>query len=734
MVLTWRSLPSPSVERLESAEAGAYPLRPVTTRTVFLFATLALAAPLAAQDPGRPYDGLLERPELQAVVDLQVARDGAALAALLEDSDPAIRARAAFALGSVQDPETVPALLAAIDDPDPAVRADVAFAVGQSADSTASEAVWEALARETDAVVRSALLEALGKIGDAASLRRVAALAVPPELLGDLALSIARYGLRGIHHPAGAERLAGLLEHDDPRVRERAAYYFGRTSDPSPWGELAGERVRAALDRAYSFQFGGPDTIAPPGPAPEPHLVAGLGRLGDPADTDRLVRWLEDAVDWRVRVNAARALGERTDQEAAREALVAAFLDPSTHVAVAAAGALAAADSLDDQTVHDVAAWTVPGRREWRVTGEALPVLARSGADGFVIFYLMWLDVNAPDNATARAKALRALGRGSTRGGFLVLEDQAGWEDPRVAAAAVAGLAERWERGGEAVGGLATVPRYYAAFARAMEGGDVAQAAEAAPALADSAFRPMGSTGLLVETYRSMEAPADLEAMEAILRALAESGDPAGKSLLEDAIAHPHPVLRRAAVESLSALTGEDVEAPPAPNPPDRTVDWDVLARLGPKPVLVLETEKGRVEITMDAGEAPLTVQTVDGLAAEGAYDQVPFHRVVPNFVIQGGDVERGDGWGGPGFAIRSELGGIPYERGTVGMASAGKDTEGSQWFVTHSIQPHLEGRYTAFGTVTEGIETIDRILEGDLVVRAEVLPSRDPGSVGERR
>ena len=461
--------------------------------------------------------------------------------------------------------------------------------------------------------------------------------------------------------------------------------------------------------------------------------MAGLGGVGDPADTDRLVRWLEDAVDWRARVNAARALGDRIDREPARSALVEAFIDPSAHVAVAAASALAAADSLDDETIHDVAAWTVPGRGDWRVIGAALPVLSKAGADGFVIFYLMWLDVNAPDNAAARAKARRALGWGSTRGGFLVLEDQADWEDPVVAAAALEGLARRWERGGEAVGGVATVPRYYDAFARAMERGDVAMIAAAAPALADSAFRSHGGTARLVETYRALESPEDLEAMAAILAALGESDDPAARPLLEEALDHPHPALRGAAVEAMEAATGAPVDVPQAPNPADRTIDWDALARLGAAPALVVETAKGTIEITMDAGEAPLTVQTVARLAAEGAYDGVPFHRVVPNFVIQGGDVERGDGWGGPGFAIRSEFTRIPYDRGTVGMASAGKDTEGSQWFVTHSMQPHLDGRYTAFGVVTDGIETVDRILEGDRVVSARVVPAAN-GAAETRR
>jgi peptidylprolyl isomerase len=136
---------------------------------------------------------------------------------------------------------------------------------------------------------------------------------------------------------------------------------------------------------------------------------------------------------------------------------------------------------------------------------------------------------------------------------------------------------------------------------------------------------------------------------------------------------------------------------------------------------LILETEKGRVVLALDAEEAPLTVQTMAGFAAAGQLDDVPFHRVVPNFVVQGGDFTRKDGFGGPGFAIRSEFTQISYARGVVGMASSGKDTEGSQYFITHSPQPHLDGGYTAFGWVVDGMDVLDRIYEEDRVVTAWV-------------
>ncbi|HET6616353.1 MAG TPA: peptidylprolyl isomerase, partial [Gemmatimonadota bacterium] len=209
------------------------------------------------------------------------------------------------------------------------------------------------------------------------------------------------------------------------------------------------------------------------------------------------------------------------------------------------------------------------------------------------------------------------------------------------------------------------------------------------------------------------------EAMVAVLEALGSAGDPAARPLLEEALSSPTRAIRRAAAAALEELTGESVSAPVAGSEPPRPIDWEYLRSHGARPVLRLDTDRGAIELELDAEAAPQTVETVLRLAEAGEYDDVEFHRVVPNFVIQGGDVERGDGWGGPGFAIVSELTRIPYDRGVLGMASAGKDTEGSQYFVTHSMQPHLDGRYTAFGRVIAGMNIVDAVLVGDVVRRA---------------
>ena len=145
-----------------------------------------------------------------------------------------------------------------------------------------------------------------------------------------------------------------------------------------------------------------------------------------------------------------------------------------------------------------------------------------------------------------------------------------------------------------------------------------------------------------------------------------------------------------------------------------------------------LHTTAGDIRIELLPNHAPKTVANFVGLAkgtttwsdprtgaerTEPFYDGLIFHRVVPDFVIQGGD-PRGDGFGGPGYDIRDEINPLRYRRGVAGMALAGPDTGGSQFFITHSPQPHLDGAYTVFGEVVSGRDVVERILPGDRIVR----------------
>jgi cyclophilin family peptidyl-prolyl cis-trans isomerase/HEAT repeat protein len=161
----------------------------------------------------------------------------------------------------------------------------------------------------------------------------------------------------------------------------------------------------------------------------------------------------------------------------------------------------------------------------------------------------------------------------------------------------------------------------------------------------------------------------------------------------------------------------------PSVLPPQRALSWyeDVVTDLiapalrGQSPQLTLNTVRGPIVLELFAIDAPLTVNNIINLSKAGYYAGTRFHRVVPNFVAQDGD-PTGTGSGGPGYAIRDEMNPHRYERGALGMALSGPDTGGSQYFITHSPQPHLDGGYTVFGGVVSGWTALDRIVQGDLI------------------
>jgi len=144
-------------------------------------------------------------------------------------------------------------------------------------------------------------------------------------------------------------------------------------------------------------------------------------------------------------------------------------------------------------------------------------------------------------------------------------------------------------------------------------------------------------------------------------------------------------------------------------------------------PMLCLETDKGEIKIRMFTDLAPVTCANILKLVQEKFYDGLVFHRVVPNFVIQTGD-PTGTGWGGPGYTIRCETTSIPFKRGIVGMAHAGKDTGGSQFFITLWTSPHLDGYYTAWGDIISGIEVADSIVPGDKIKQMRLLSLKRRG------
>jgi peptidyl-prolyl cis-trans isomerase B (cyclophilin B) len=134
----------------------------------------------------------------------------------------------------------------------------------------------------------------------------------------------------------------------------------------------------------------------------------------------------------------------------------------------------------------------------------------------------------------------------------------------------------------------------------------------------------------------------------------------------------------------------------------------------------IIETDKGNIELTLFDKEAPNTVANFEKLAKSGFYDGLTFHRVIPEFVIQGG-CPKGNGTGGPGYTIKCEINPHKHGTGALSMAHAGKDTGGSQFFITHSPQQHLDGVHTVFGKVVKGMKVVNAVKPGDIMRKVTI-------------
>ncbi len=657
--------------------------------------TLLMAQPMTITD--RLPDGLLGRPELQDIVAAQAERNAQKIFPLLTSKTPAIRARAAFSLASIQDSLATPLLLALLKDPVSSVRADVAFALGQTADSTVSNALLMAFAQEKDANVRQRLLEALGKKGSRSSLVEVASLVLPATLLHYQALAIARYGLRGHHHPKAVQKLMDGLRATSPELRQNAAYYFGRVRQTTAWVFVA-DQVRDIFDRLNQND---PALM---------YLAAALGRLNDPQDLVRLRKISVASPDWRIRYNAVMAFAGRAQDEVVQQALFTSLSDQNEHVRMAAATVLMRTSQLSPSFDFDRRkGYFFQYPEDFRVSGLFLPLFAAT--EPTVI--RTWLK-DAATTTEAKRIGLGALGRATDQDSWQYLSQATQVENQTVATAAFEALASRWRS--HKPDSLRT-EAYFSVIQQALSRKKLPLSYAAVGLLADKRFKPFGSVNVLLGVFKEANLPNELEVATEALASLGKLGDTAALPLLRGTTEHPHQVIREAATRALQNLTGEKRATTAKRTPNERPIDWEFLKKVGNNPTLRFETNKGVFHAHLLTEQAPQTVQTILQLVAEGRYSANTWHRVVSNFVIQAGDIQHAGGFGGPDFSIRSEFTRVPYQRGTLGMASAGKDTEGSQFFVTHSMQPHLDGNYTAFGHVPErDWPVVDAILQGDVI------------------
>lgn len=598
-----------------------------------------------------------------------------ALGSLAKDPDPAVRARVARALGRLRDGEARSLLDALAGDADPGVRKEAAFALGMTPD--AGELLGKRWKVEQDVEVQRAVVLAWGRQGGTDAVDRLMLQLNGPVRL-EAADALGRLGIRKVQGSQGDNVVAALLETFDfpiGETRRRAAWALSRmglarTSDDNAMRmrrlvlEDGDARVRAWVLRAWA------------------------GVAGEGARAEVLARTAEDR-DASVRVATARAI-DRHGWKGAGPILARLLADDDPGVRLEAIGAVGSCPGVDAKGLL-MAAWASGSPVE---RAAALRALDAKGA-----LPAGHAELTGPEHPmVVRMAAVEAL---KDRNKLLSLALRA--EEPAIRSAAAGALLDD------------EAPRPVE-LVELLKAKDTAISQAAADTLREHPD-PMAERPLL-DLLARRDLPS--EVAETAVRALAAiyaTGRVPRPGADAAAALTPWLRLRRLADEAprLAALLKIEL---PTPKHPARKVPAlaDVLRVRSAR----VFTNEGELRIALAPEEAPYTVWNFARLADERYFDGLVFHRVVPDFVAQTGD-PRGDGWGGPGYEIPDEINPLSYRRGTVGMALSGPDTGGSQWFVTLSDQPHLDGGYTAFGHVSYGMRVAEALSVGDRMERVVI-------------
>jgi cyclophilin family peptidyl-prolyl cis-trans isomerase/HEAT repeat protein len=615
--------------------------------------------------------------------------DEPALAAAARSPDPRIRARAALALGRIGDERASRLLAGSLADPDPGVRAAAAFASGILGEP-ALTANLAPLLGDPDSAVASRAAWSLGFLeGEAGEAALVAAIpgARTPELR-----TAFLWALWHFPTPRAAAAAMAHAASPEPAVRAAGLYALARRPQESSRAVLTLGLSDSDLDTAIA-------------------CARGLGVLGNPESLEALSAAMfgprAPAVVWAL--TAARAILEKNPSAALAPATGARLLalsgDADPNLAIPAL-ALLRWFPADREVFRRL--WAVAGTGRGRRRAVALEALmgalgekaepladaAISGADPFLRASVAEsLSLLPEADATARRERLASDPEIVVR--LKVLEGLKTPADARNSRAIVDILLKDPDPGIRA-----------AAIEALALGGDPA------------ALR--GIHDAVVASYGDAAADVGIEAID-VASKRPESAE--ARSIAEAAYRHPSPVVSRLARRALVRVfrAGGD-EFPLREYSTGKTpADYAALSEEARRPADVrIDTERGAFTIRLAGSEAPLTVTNFRKLARAAYFDGARIHRVVPGYVVQDGD-PGGTGNGGPGYEIRDEINTLSYGAGTVGMALAGPDTGGSQWFVTMRPQPQLDGTYTAFGQVVEGMDVVNRIEQGDRILGVRV-------------
>lgn len=599
---------------------------------------------------------------LVRIADLQDRRFGDSLYQFLTHPDDAYRQQAALAFASVQDSAATELLAGLLHDDNNQVRFNAALALGQTGGRKSSSLLLQAYASERDSLVAQTILESIGKVANVSEIRLESYDGPGVPWL------CYRLGLRQATPPEFNTRVALYLHNSHPEISRLGAAHFFAGAQTFDIADAVDDLVDALHND----------------PSAEVRMATASALRKTDAETalNALSKAAARDADYRVRVNAVKSLGTfpflRT-----REVLFKALHDPAVNVAIAAAEVVQSVvtEAFAQDVLHEAQI-----SANWRVQA-----LLYQGANWVAKDSELNQEITtlykSSSNSYQKSWLLSAL-NGTDAIPFVINELlTSGIPVIKSSAARVLVAMNREET---LTSGLRS--QLLDAYKKGIGTGDVAVIGIFTEALADTSlhYRELiNDISFLHEAKGRLSLPRDYESYVPLENAIAffEGHQPA------------------------------EIE-----KPFNHRIDWDLVKKIPASQQAILKTSKGSIVITLHVEDAPGSVANFVDLVRRRYFNGKVVHRVVPNFVIQDG-CNRGDGWGSEDYSIRSEFGRLRYVTGSVGMASAGKDTEGTQWFITHSPPPRLDGRYTIFATVEEGMDVVHRIEVGDTIHSIALSP-----------
>jgi cyclophilin family peptidyl-prolyl cis-trans isomerase/HEAT repeat protein len=687
-------------------------MRKLAIVSLLLFSCAGLRNQPAPAPPAPPEIHGLTLQEEARVLQMEDRReyDAPTIASFVTNENSLHRQRIALALGRIgphvfvdantnaqRDPQELSAGIAELStlaaDANRTVRETVAFSLGEIADPASADTLLK-LAADTDASVAAEAMEAISKLPvGTIPTERIASLTAEPALEGVRARAI-RFLFRQ-NTDAANELAASFLGSTSTLLRREAAYSLSRRAYPA---------ARARLELL----------LTDPDVPTRSYAVSALGRIAAPESFKVLFPLLGDIHPW-VRTNSAVAL---------------------SRIAAKDASQLTTADVPRIQALTED---PDPGTRANSI--ELLGFYAVSNETAFT--RLRSLATNG--SRWERELAISALARqfAETRP-ELISGELTEWQKVRVLEATVAmkrGVAIREEMARDSnamvrANAIGNIPDETAAaelpiIRAAMNDADLIVRANAIDKLAKAGL-PIDEQ---LTAFRAAEVRERGESMNdarmSAIRAVASIESPEREAYLRQLLTDNDPMIRRLAADSIVEVL--KLPRPQyTPLPSDRSLDWyATVAAWAQQPhTATIHLTRGTIDLQLLTADAPLTAWNFAELAKKKYFDGTTFMRVVPNFVVQSGD-PRNDQNGGPGYSIRDEINLQKYTRGAVGMALSGPDTGGSQYFITHSPQPHLDGGYTIFARVLDGMTAVvDQTERGDLV-QTITIDERKPATTG---